>query len=73
MPEYVRVRDKDTGHHYSVTRDRYDRSPELWQELKQPATLPNGQPRPQKYKTTVAASASEKQAAKPATSESKEN
>lgn len=72
MAEYVRVRDKDTGHHYSVTRERFDRSPELWQELKQPATDSTGTPLPPKYKTTVTAAATGKQAAKPATSE-KEN
>lgn len=69
MPEYVRVKDRETGHHYSVTRERFDRSPELFQELKQDATDSVGDPLPPKYKTTVAASATVKQAAKPATSE----
>ena len=61
MAEYVRVRDKETGHHYSVTRARLERSPELFAELKQPATHPNGTPLPPKFKTTVR-KAAEKQA-----------
>lgn len=69
MSEYVRVRDKETGHHYTVTRERCDASPDLWQVLEQPATDPSGDVRPPTYKTTVAAAAAEKKAAKPATSE----
>ena len=60
MAEYVRVRDKETGHHYTVTRDRFERTPDLWQQLKQPATNSVGDPLPPKCKTTVAAAASEK-------------
>lgn len=70
MPEYVRVRDKETGHHASILTDQFD--PELWQELKQDATDAGGDPLPPKHKTTVADTATAKQAAKPATSE-KEN
>ena len=55
MPEYVRVRDKETGHHYSITRERFDRTPDLWQELKQDAADAAGAPLPPKYKTTVSA------------------
>jgi hypothetical protein len=69
MSKYVRVRDKETGHHYTVTRARFDASPDLWQELKQPATEPSGDVRPPTYKTTVAEAAAGKKAAKPATSE----
>lgn len=60
MPEFVRVKDKETGHHYSVSRERFDRSPDLWQELKQPATDSAGDPLPPKYKTTVSAEAGKK-------------
>ena len=60
MAEYVRVRDKETGHHYTVTRARYDRTPDLWQELKQPATNSVGDPLPPKYKTTVSTEAAKK-------------
>ena len=69
MPEFVRVRDKETGHHVSITRDQFDREADAWQELKQDATDAGGDPLPPKYKTTVADSATVKQAAKPATSE----
>lgn len=71
-PEYVRVRDKETSHHYTITRARYDRSPDLFQELKQDATDAAGDPLPPKYHTSVAKSASEKKAATSANSE-KEN
>lgn len=72
MPrEYVRVRDNETGHHYSIAKERYDQVPHLWTELKQDATDAAGDPLPPKYKTTVSTE-TEKKAAKPATSE-KEN
>ncbi len=67
MAEQVRVRDKETGHHFTIGRDKFDRTPELYQELKQDATDSAGTALPPKYKTTVAESAPEKQAAKPAT------
>jgi hypothetical protein len=73
MPDYVRVRDKETGHHYTITRERYDRTPELWQELKQPATTRNGDPLPPKYKTTVSTEAAKKASPTAATSEKKES
>lgn len=60
MAEYVRVRDKETGHHYSVTRERFERTPDLWQELKQDATDSVGEPLPQKYKTTVSTETAKK-------------
>ena len=60
MPEYVRVSDKETRHHYSVTRERFEASPELWDELKQPATDAAGDPLPPKYRTTVSQAAEQK-------------
>lgn len=65
-PEYVRVRDKETGHHYSVTRERYDRTPNLWDELKSDAVEPNGDPVPMKPKTSVSKKATGKTATEPA-------
>lgn len=53
MPEYVRVRDKETGHHLSVLRSHFDLAPEAFVELKQDATYADGTPVPPKYKTTV--------------------
>lgn len=60
MADYVRVKDKETGHHYSVTRERYDRSPELWQELKQDAADAAGEPLPPKYHTSVSVEATKR-------------
>lgn len=50
MIEFVRVRDKETGHHYSVPRARFEVKRELWQELKQPATDGGGAPLPPKFR-----------------------
>lgn len=66
MPEYVRVRDKETGHHYTVTRQRFDSNPDLWNELKQDAVNSAGDPLPAKYKTSVSTEAG-KQAGNTAT------
>jgi hypothetical protein len=66
MPEYVRVRDKDTGHHLTVLRSQFDRRPEAFVELKQDATYADGTPLPVKHKTTVSNEAAKKTAAKPA-------
>lgn len=60
MTQYVRVRDKDTSHHYSIPRSRYDATPELWQLLKQPATDAGGDPLPAKHHTSVSAEADKK-------------
>lgn len=68
MAEYVRVSDHETRHHYTIARERYERSPELWDELKQPAVDAAGDPLPPKYRTSVSAEA-DKKAAKSATSE----
>lgn len=57
MSEFVRVRDKDTGHHYTVSRERFDQNPDLWQELKQPALGNDGLPRPPKYRVDLGESA----------------
>lgn len=72
MTDYVRVRDKETGHHYSVPRSRFEAKRELFQELKQPATDGGGSPLPPKYKTTVSAEAGKKASQTAATPE-KEN
>ena len=63
MTDFVRVRDKETGHHYSVPRSRFVATPELWQELKQPATDRGGDPLPPKYHTSVSKEAEKKDSA----------
>ena len=60
MDEYVRVADKETGHHLSIRRSRFDAAPDLWRELKSDATYPDGTPRPPKYKTDVSTEAAKK-------------
>lgn len=61
MPEYVRVRQAETGHHITITRANLDRAPsEAYVELKQAATDLAGNPLPPKYKTTVSAEAEKK-------------
>lgn len=47
MPlDYVRVKDKDTGHHYSVLRQEAENNPDAYQVLKQDAVDLNGNPLP---------------------------
>lgn len=61
MPEYVRVRQAETGHHITITRANFERAPkDAYTELKQDATDPGGNPLPPKYKTTVSAEAEKK-------------
>lgn len=63
---YVRVRDKETGHHLSILRTQYDRNPDAWAELKQPATYSDGTPLPPKHKTSVSSEAAKKSGKAPA-------
>ena len=60
MPEYVRAKDNQTGHHVSILREHLDAFPDGWTELKQDATYPDGTPLPPKYKTDVATEATKK-------------
>lgn len=60
MPEYVRVRDKETGHHVTLLRSQFERESDLWQELKQPATDSAGDPLPPKHHTSVSAETEKK-------------
>lgn len=60
MAEYVRVRDRETGHHVSIPRARFESNRELWQELKQPAADAGGTLLPPKYKTSVSTEADKK-------------
>lgn len=60
MPDFVRVRDKETGHHVSILRSAYDRNPDVWSLLKQDATYGDGTPLPPKHKTSVSSEAAKK-------------
>ena len=68
MPEYLRVKQRDTGHELSVTRSRYDFAPDAYDVLeKKPATNRAGIPVRAKLKTTVGKAAAKKTAAKRST------
>lgn len=66
MLEYVRVRDKDTGHHLSVLRSQFKRRRDAFVELKQDATYSDGTPLPPKHKTSVSDEAAKKSGKAPA-------
>lgn len=46
MPDYLRVKDKDTGAHYTVLAAEVDANPDAYQVLKQDAVDHNGDPLP---------------------------
>lgn len=69
MSDFLRVKDGETGHEYSVTAERYDATPDLFTKLDKPATNSAGEPLPPKYRTTVAKKASVNRATEPATKE----
>lgn len=46
MPDYVRVRDKSTGHHYTVLAQEAKVNADAYQVLKQDAVDHNGDPLP---------------------------
>ena len=52
MPEYVRVKDKSTGHEFSMPAGTFDE--DAVTVLKKDAVDPGGAPLPTKHKTTVA-------------------
>lgn len=61
MPDYLRVKQRDTGHELSVTQAMYDFAPDSYDVLDdKPATNSGGAPLPAKYKTTVAKAAERK-------------
>lgn len=55
MSDFVRVKDNETAHEYSVSEDRYDASPDLFTKLDKPATDSIGEPLPVKYKVSLKA------------------
>jgi hypothetical protein len=57
MPDYVRVKVKDTGAHVSITQELYETNPEPYTELKSDALGPDGLPAPVEYPETPAKSA----------------
>lgn len=53
MTDYVRVRDKETGHHVSIPRAQFEHEGSVWAELKQDAVDAGGEPLPPKFRTSV--------------------
>lgn len=62
MPEYVRVKHKDTGTEVSIFRHMYDFAPDAYELLDKSATNAGGDPLPPKPKTSVAKKAAERKA-----------
>lgn len=62
MPEYLRVKQKGTGHELTILADRFD--DEAYTKLDKDALDAHGEPAPVKYKTTVATEAAAKTASK---------
>lgn len=67
MTDYLRVKDNETGHEYTVASERYDATPGLFTKVDKPATDSANDPLPPKYRTTVAKKAAENRATEPAT------
>lgn len=62
MTEYVRVRDKATGHEYTIPAARFDSEAHV--KTDKPALDAHGEPAPTKFRTSVAKKASAKTASK---------
>lgn len=73
MTDFVRVKDNETGHEYSVTQERFDYSPDDFTKVDKAATNSAGDPLPPKYKTSVSKRAAETRATEPANITQKEN
>jgi hypothetical protein len=62
MPDYLRVKQKETGHELTILADHFN--DEAYTKLDKPALDAHGEPAPVKYKTTVATEATAKTASK---------
>ena len=60
MPDYVRVRDKDTGHEYTILAARFNDAAHT--RIDKPALGRDGLPAAPKHRTTVAKKAAAKKA-----------
>lgn len=67
MPEYIRVRDKATGHEYTVTAARFDDASHT--RLDRPALDAHGEPAAPKYRTSATKKAAAKKTASKAETE----
>lgn len=69
MPEWVRVKDKDTGHKLTVLAQELENNPDAYAELKQDAVDHNGDPLPPEFSDAKSAGTTK---AKTATDNTKE-
>jgi hypothetical protein len=53
MPDYVRVKDKSTGHRFTVLAAEAENNPDAYQVLKQDAVNVNGDPLEPEYATAT--------------------
>jgi hypothetical protein len=58
--KFVRVKDNQTKHEYTVATERYDSQPEAFTVLKKAATDSTGRPLPMKPHTSVSTEAASK-------------
>jgi hypothetical protein len=57
MPDFVRVKVKDTGAHITISRELYETNPDPYTELKSDALGSDGLPAAPEYPDTSATSA----------------
>ena len=51
MSDYLRVKDNETGHEFTIRSDAYDKA--LHTKVDKPALDAHGEPAPVKYRTTA--------------------
>lgn len=51
MPDFVRVKDKTSGHRFTIVRSAAEADPDAYQILKQDAVDHNDQPLPPEYES----------------------
>lgn len=71
MPEYVRIRDKQTGHQFSIPAHRFDADRHA--KTGRDAVDERGEPLPVKYQTTVNQAADKKKPGQKADSNKEKN
>lgn len=70
MPEYVRVKQKGTGHELSVVASAVDANPDAYTRLDKAATKADGTPLPPKYHQSLSDLSSTKSSTSEATTTS---
>lgn len=73
MPEYVRVKQKETGHELSVPVAHLEAYPDGYAEVKKDAVDAAGDPLPPKYKTSVSTEAAKSNTSGQKAASEKEN